>query len=88
MKSVKLKIKVGMLRGARCVRATAIINKSLKLGIPRRFQKTWSLETVAPDFTADEIKPVIEAEAKRWEQKILSKLPANESPKRNQATAG
>lgn len=58
----------------RCVRALAIIGKSKKKGIPRKFQKTWSLTTVAPQFTIKELRPSIEAEAKRWEQTVLARI--------------
>ncbi len=58
--------------GLRSVKALAIIYKSVKQGIPRKFQKTWNMKTVAPEFTIKELKPTIEAEAKRWEAKVLA----------------
>ena len=64
----------GELRGLRCVRFKAVINKSKKLGVTRRYQKTWSARTVAPEFTLEQMRHTFEAEAKRWETKVLAKL--------------
>lgn len=58
----------------RYVRCVAIIPKSKKLGIPRQFQRTWKVRTVAPEFTTEEMRASFEAEAKRWEQKIMRNL--------------
>lgn len=52
----------------------ARISKSKKLGILKRHQKTWSFPTVAPKFTLNEMMPSVEAEAKRWEEKVLKSL--------------
>lgn len=71
---MKTTFKSGELRGLRCVRFKAVINKSKKLGIPRKFQKTWSVKTVAPEFTLEEMKASFEANAKRWEAKVMEKL--------------
>lgn len=69
---MKLIITTSTLRGVPCARAQAIIPKSKKLGVPKRRSKTWSLPTVAPEFTSAEIRPMIEAEAKRWETKQMA----------------
>ena len=60
------------LRGLRHVKAFAVINKSKKLGIPRRYQKSWSQKTVAPNFACEEMRKSFEALAKRWEQKVMA----------------
>jgi hypothetical protein len=65
---MKLTISVGQYRGLQAVKVQAVINRSKKT---RRHQKTWTLKTVAPSFTAGDIKQSAEAEAKRWEQKVL-----------------
>lgn len=66
------------LRGLRCVRCVAVINPSSKLGIPRRYQKTWSLKTVAPEYTKQQMEGSFLMEAKRWEQKIMAKIKTKE----------
>ncbi len=71
---MKLTIKSTENRGYRVVKALAIISKSIKKGIPRRFQKTWTMRTVAPEFTAIEMETSIKAEAARWEAKIIREL--------------
>lgn len=76
IKSIQLNGNPQTLHGQRCVRAVAIISKSVKKGIPKRFQKTWSLPTVAPTASAEELKPVIWAEARRWEKKIMDRIEA------------
>lgn len=76
---MKLKITVGEVRGLRCVRARAVINKSKKLGIPRRYSKTFTTKTVAPNFVAEDAKPTFEAAAKKWEQGILAKIEREKS---------
>ncbi len=74
---MKLTITPGMIYGdRRCVRVVAVIAKSRKQGIPRRYQKTWTMKTVAPEFTVDEMRPAAEAEAKRWEEKVMAKIAA------------
>lgn len=60
--------------GYRYVVCRAVINKSVKLGIPRRMQKTWKVRTVAPNFAVEEMKSSFEANAKRWEEKVLRKI--------------
>lgn len=69
---MKLIITTGTLRGVPCARAQAILPKSKKLGVLKKRQKTWSFQTVAPEFTSAEIRPMIEAEAKRWEAKQMA----------------
>lgn len=60
--------------GFRIVRAKAVIAKSVKLGIPSRHQKTWKVRTVAPKFVAENCKHMFEAEAARWENKVMAKI--------------
>ena len=71
---MKLHIFESTYHDLRCVKALAIIPKSKKLGVPRKFQRTWSMKTVAPQFTIQEMKVGIEAEAKRWEAKVMDKI--------------
>jgi len=71
---MKVTSKTCELRGIRAVRFVAVIPKSKKLKIPRRFQKTWTFQTCAPEFTSQEMLPGITAEANRWEAKILKKI--------------
>lgn len=74
---MKLTITTGTWHGKRGVVARAIVYTKGK-----RRQKTWMLESVAPDFTLKEQTPALEAEARRWEQTILNpvigKLPVQE----------
>lgn len=58
----------------RYVRCVAVIPKSKKLGVPRRYQKTWKVRTVAPEFSCEEMKVSFMAHAKRWEQQTLERL--------------
>lgn len=80
---MKLTSQTCTLRGSNAVRFTATIGQSKKLGL-KRHQKTWSFPTVAPQFTRVEMMPTVEAEAKRWEQRILKKAtptpPASDAP--------
>lgn len=71
------------LRGVRAVRFIAVIPKSKKLKIEKRRQKTWTLPTCAPEFTKVNEFPAIEAEAKRWEAKVMAQAaqPKSEPPK-------
>lgn len=71
---MKIKSIVGEIRGLRCVRFVATINKSVKLQIPRRYQKTWSLKTVAPEYTEQEMLKSATEEAKRWEIRVMEKI--------------
>lgn len=64
----------------RYVKCVAIIPKSAKLGVPRRFQKTWKVRTVAPEFAAEEMKPSFLKVAKRWEQQTLERIKNGEQP--------
>lgn len=74
--------------GYRYVVAKAVINKSVKLGIPNRVQKTWKVRTVAPNFACEEMKPSFEAQAARWQSKVMAKLKSNgDSPKAVQEEA-
>lgn len=68
---MKITSRVTEVNGMRCSQWKAVINKSKKLGIKRRHQKTWSLRNVAPTSTLSEMVQSVEAEAKRWEAKIL-----------------
>ena len=77
---MKITSKICQLRNSRAVRFVAVINKNKKLGIEKRRQKTWSFPTVAPEFTLKEMLPSIEAEAKRWEQKILTAKKVEKKP--------
>lgn len=78
---MKLKIFPSLIYGdQRCVRARAVINKSKKLKIPRRFTKTWSMKTVAPEFDAVELEKTIRAEAERWEKKVMAKINGEKPP--------
>lgn len=61
-------------RGYRVVKVFAVISKSAKLGIPRRYQKTWNVRTVAPNFVSEECKTMFEKEASRWEARIMDKI--------------
>lgn len=74
---MKLHIYESVYHDLRCVKATAIIYKSVKKGIPRKYQKTWSMKTVAPEFTIQQMRPSIEAEARRWEAKTMALLERN-----------
>lgn len=58
--------------------AKAVIYPSKKSGIQKRRQKTWRLQSVAPEFTLKEQGPAIEAAARRWEQSVLNPV----TPKR------
>lgn len=71
---MKLTITTGTLRSCPCVRAQAIMPKSKKLGVPKRLSKTWSFTTVALEFTSAEIRPMVEAEAKRWEANQMARF--------------
>ena len=85
---MKLHIFESTYYGLRAVTALAVINKSVKLGIPRRYQKSWTMKTVAPEFTIQEMKSSIEAEAKRWESKTLARIARdNEAAKETATTA-
>lgn len=68
---MKLTSVITTLRGVRCVKFKAVIPKSTKHNIPKRHQKTWSLETCAPEFTTTEMQASIEKEALRWEERIV-----------------
>lgn len=76
---MKIIIKAGEVRGLRCVRCVAIIPKSKKLGIPRKYQKTCTVKTVAPNYSAEEMRASFEAESKRWEAGILAKIAREKS---------
>jgi hypothetical protein len=60
--------------GYRVVKAKAVINPSVALGIPKRRQKTWTVRTVAPELAARENRHMFEAEASRWEQKVMAEI--------------
>lgn len=64
---MKLTITTGFYFGHPCVIAKA----STRINGKRK-QKTWRLETVAPEFTLKEQTPALEKEARRWEQTILN----------------
>ncbi len=85
---MKTSFTVGKLRGATCVRLKATIGKSKKMGIPRRYEKTWSTLTVAPNFTLEEMKSSYEAEARRWEQKIMLQIGQAKLPPPMKLTEG
>lgn len=70
---MKFTIQSTLNRGFRVVKSRAVINKSQKLKIDRRYQKTWTVRTVAPDFAVNEMHHSIECEAKRWEEKVMKK---------------
>ena len=70
---MKLTIKTGICFDKPCIIATAKTRIS-----GRRIQKTWRLQTVAPEFTLTEQTPALEAEARRWEHSILN--PAIQKP--------
>lgn len=76
---MRTSFQVGELRGLRCVRFVAVINKSKKLGITKRYQKTWSCKTVAPEYTLEEMKSSFEANAKRWEEKVMGRIKNGEA---------
>jgi len=60
--------------GYRYVRAVAVIPKSITLGIPRRYQKTWKVRSVAPEFTIKNEGFIFEREAARWAEKVMAKI--------------
>lgn len=80
---MKLTITPSLFFKTPSVRARAVISKSTKLGIPRRFQKTWNLRTVAPQFGSEQLKTTIEAEAKRWEEKVMARIARGEFTRDN-----
>lgn len=71
---MKLTITPTQRGGYRIVKAFAVIEKSAKDGIPARRQKTWTVRTVAPEFVAKSCAVMFEAEAKRWEAKVMSEF--------------
>jgi len=77
---MKLKIFESTLNDLRCVKCLAIIPKSKKRGIHRKYQKTWSVKTVNPEVTIKESSKMFEAEAKRWEAKIMSRIRFENDP--------
>lgn len=80
---MKITIKPDTRRdGIRIVRAKAVINKSVKLGIPRRYQKTWTVKTVAPSHVSEQSDNMFTGEAKRWEQKIMEQIKNMSPPER------
>lgn len=74
IKTINLNGTPQLLHNQRCVRAVAVIGRSKKKGIPRRFQKTWALPTVAPIFTRDQMQTSLYSEAQRWEKKIMKQI--------------
>lgn len=77
---MKTKFITGQLRGSRCIRFVAIIPKSIKKGIPRRYQKTWSLPTADPEFTLTQYEHTMNEESKRWEAKVMAKIANQKQP--------
>lgn len=65
----------------RIVKAVAVIKKSKKLGIPRRFQRTVKVRTVAPDFALEEMRKSFEKDFERWEKRVMAKIAAEKQPK-------
>jgi hypothetical protein len=66
--------KVGKLRGLHAIRFRAVINPSKKLGIPRRYQKTWSVKSARPDLEEWALMISASREASRWEKKVMENL--------------
>jgi len=71
---MKITITPSMLRGFRVVKMKAVINPSKKLGITRRFRKTWNVRTVSPEFAAVNDKAMFESTAKHWEEECMKKV--------------
>ena len=71
---MKFTISPAEFSGYRYVRAVAVIPKSKKLGIPRRYQRTWKVRSVAPEFTIKNEWFIFEREAQRWSDKVMAKI--------------
>ena len=60
--------------GYRVVKAKAVINPSVALGISKRRQKTWTVRTVAPELVISECGPMFESEAARWQSRVMAEI--------------
>ena len=58
----------------RYVRCVAVIPESKKNGVPRRYQKTWKVRTVAPNFATEEMRFSFEQNARRWEANVMARI--------------
>lgn len=56
------------------VQCVAVIAKSVKRGVPRRYQRSWKVPSIAPQFTVKECGFIFFAEAERWKKKVMATI--------------
>jgi hypothetical protein len=76
---MKLHIFESTYRDIPCWKAVGIINRSKKLGITKRIQKTWRA-VGEHHISLHEVEMAFRANAKRWEARTLELLKAGKSP--------
>lgn len=76
---MKVKIERGQFFGRPCIRATASIGKSKKIGIPSTVQRSWKVYPEL-DQTIESVRPMFMAEATRWRDGIMKKIFGDQEP--------
>lgn len=76
---MKVKIERGLFWGRSCIRATATIAKSKKIGIPTAVQKTWKVYPEL-DTSIESVRPLFMAEATRWRDGVMKKIFGDQEP--------
>lgn len=67
-----------------CIKGLAVINASKKLGIPRRFQKSWIARGEVFAVKREEVETAFKAQADRWERQTLERIKNGEAPELRQ----
>jgi len=67
-----------------CMKAVATINRSKKLGISKRVQKTWRAVGEVFKVRRDEVEKAFISQAVRWEKQALERLKNGEQPELKQ----
>lgn len=73
---MKTKFTIGEFHDKGCARFVAVINRSAKLGIPRRYQKTWRTpyDKERCQYDESQLSAMFLTAAKRWEEATLNRI--------------
>ena len=74
---MRIKTEEKLFHGRRCIRCTAIIMKSKKVGIPFTRQKGWKIYPVL-SMTALEARPLFIPSVMRWRDQMMRELFGNQ----------
>ena len=76
---MQIKIEESLFHGRRCIRCTAYMVKSKKIGIPFTRQKGWKIYPEL-SMTAKDARPLFMPEVIRWRDSVMKEIFGSQEP--------